>query len=428
VAEYSYDSMNRRFRKVVSNNGIDGNATNGTTEYFYKDWQAIEEQDGSDSALRQYVYGRYIDEPLTLDDRSGGQTVADLNDGSGDDRLFYHCNTQYSTFALTDEAGSIVEGYQYDAYGRQTVITDPGSDGSWFTDDDDTLTVDGNSAVDNPYMFQGRRFDGETELHFYRNRYYNSRLGRFISRDPMGVWYDVQGYGNGYLFASNSPHNLSDAFGNRALPPGAQPLGPGPYGGAGSTNAPSPRAGRHGYGERIRRTNGNVGNETDSNQSGVEGRMGRSSSSHSYRCCMDWKQKWQIDGFDHPFGCANAITGASTLGSVAQGTVALGAAAAAAGAAKLSGAAASGAYGAAIGGAFLIGDAIGWSWAIDTCLQSYCIESTPSSCEVYNAGYVINTLKYTCDKGDIFHTSNEPFDFQNKPTGTVEYEWSTECC
>ena len=129
MAEYTYDSMNRRFRKIVSNSGIDGNATNGTTEYFYKDWQAIEEQDGSGTALRQYVYGRYIDEPLTLDDRSGGQTVADLNDGSGDDRLFYHCNTQYSTFALTDEAGSIVEGYQYDAYGRQTVITDPASDG-----------------------------------------------------------------------------------------------------------------------------------------------------------------------------------------------------------------------------------------------------------------------------------------------------------
>jgi RHS repeat-associated protein len=208
VAEYTYDSMNRRFRKVVSNSGIDGNAANGTTEYFYKDWQTIEEQDGSGNVLRQYVYGRYIDEPLTLDDRSGGQSVADLNDGSGVDRLFYHCNTQYSTFALTNEEGGIVEGYQYDAYGRQTVITDPGSDGTWFTDDD-TLTVDGDSAFDNSYMFQGRRFDSETELHYYRNRYYNSRLGRFISRDPMGIWAGMNMYG----FANSNPVQFIDPYG-----------------------------------------------------------------------------------------------------------------------------------------------------------------------------------------------------------------------
>jgi RHS repeat-associated protein len=217
VAEYTYDSMNRRFRKVVSNSGIDGNDTNGTTEYFYKDWQTIEEQDGSGNPLRQYVYGRYIDEPLTLDDRSGGQTVADLNDDSGDDRLFYHCNTQYSTFALTDETGSIVEGYQYDAYGRQTVIRDPGSDGEWFTDDD-TLEVNGDSAVDNPYMFQGRRFDSETKLHYYRNRYYNSRLGRFISRDPMGVWYDIMDYGNGYAGFYLNPSSKFDFLGLQVSP------------------------------------------------------------------------------------------------------------------------------------------------------------------------------------------------------------------
>ncbi len=212
VAEYTYDSMNRRFRKVFSNNGIDGSAENGTTEYYYKDWQVIEEQDGSDNTLQQYVYGRYIDEPLTRDDRSGGQTVADLNDGSGDDRLFYHCNTQYSTFALTDEVGSIVEGYQYDAYGRQTVITDPGSDGEWFTDDD-TLEVNGDSEVNNPYMFQGRRFDGETGMHYYRNRYYNTRFGRFISRDPMGIWEDNTSYGNMYLFAGANSINHRDSQG-----------------------------------------------------------------------------------------------------------------------------------------------------------------------------------------------------------------------
>jgi len=148
VAEYTYDCHNRRFRKVVTNGGKDGTQSNGTTEYYYEGWQVIEEQDGSGNVLRQYVYGNYIDEPWVLDDRTGGTTVADLNDGSGSDRHFYHCNTQYSIHALTDETGSIAEGYVYDAYGRQTVFTAAGSDAAWFTSDD-TIAVNGDSAVAN---------------------------------------------------------------------------------------------------------------------------------------------------------------------------------------------------------------------------------------------------------------------------------------
>jgi len=215
VASYTYGTMNRRFRKVVTNGGISGIAINETVEFFYSNWQVIEERDGTGVVTQQYVYGRYIDEPLTRDDRSGGQTVSDLNDGSGSDRLFYYCNTQYSTFALTDETGTIVEAYQYDAYGRQTVITGNGDDGEWFTDDD-SLTVAAESDVENPYMFQGRRFDVESGMYYYRNRYYNSRLGRFISRDPMGVWVDLMSYGNGFAAFANNPCLREDPYGDQA--------------------------------------------------------------------------------------------------------------------------------------------------------------------------------------------------------------------
>jgi len=34
-------------------------------------------------------------------------------------------------------------------------------------------------------MFAGRRFDKETELYYYRARYYNPIIGRFSSRDPI---------------------------------------------------------------------------------------------------------------------------------------------------------------------------------------------------------------------------------------------------
>ena len=91
----------------------------------------------------------------------------------------------YSVHALTDEAGAVVEGYMYDAYGRQTVFTDAGSDATWFSSDD-TFAADGSSAIANEYMYTGRRWNEEGGNYYFRNRYYDSALGRFIGRDPIG--------------------------------------------------------------------------------------------------------------------------------------------------------------------------------------------------------------------------------------------------
>jgi RHS repeat-associated protein len=44
------------------------------------------------------------------------------------------------------------------------------------------------SAFGNPYFFQGRRYDAELGLYYYRNRYYDPIHGRFTSRDPLGFW------------------------------------------------------------------------------------------------------------------------------------------------------------------------------------------------------------------------------------------------
>ncbi len=156
IAVYSYDAFNRRTRKVVTNSG----ALNGTTSYYYDGWETVEERNGADTETQQYVYGVYLDEPLAMD-ISGGA------------RYFYHQNAMYSTFALTDAAANIVEGYQYTAYGQPSVLN------STFTS-----VVGTTSTVGNPYLFTGQRLDPETGLMYYKNRYYSPSLGRFLSRDP----------------------------------------------------------------------------------------------------------------------------------------------------------------------------------------------------------------------------------------------------
>jgi RHS repeat-associated protein len=213
VAEHTYDCHNRRIRKVVTNSG----AINGTTDFCYEGWRVVEERDGADAVTQQYTYGNYLDEVWTLDNRRGGITVVQLNDGTGSQRHFYHQNTLYSVFALTNEAGTIVEAVQYTAYGTPTIWSGAGADATWFTNDDVVSTTANSaplSAAGNPYLYTGQRFDPldlpETGIMYYKNRYYQAGLGRFVSRDPLGPH---AGRMELYHYVKSNPTNRTDRFG-----------------------------------------------------------------------------------------------------------------------------------------------------------------------------------------------------------------------
>ena len=72
--------------------------------------------------------------------------------------------------AVTDACGLVVERYEYGDYGEPNFFDSSG--GSI-----------GASAIGNPYLFTGRRYDPETGWYNYGNRYFDSTAGRFITRD-----------------------------------------------------------------------------------------------------------------------------------------------------------------------------------------------------------------------------------------------------
>jgi RHS repeat-associated protein len=201
IAVYSYDAMNRRTAKAVTNSGV----LNGTTNFYYSGWRTVEERSGADVLIQQYVYGIGQDELLVLDRNLDGDNSAI---GPGDQRLFYHQNALNSAFALTNSSGAVVEGYQYDEYGTPTVF------------EPDFATVLPSTAFNNPYLFTGQRLDLETGLFYYKNRYYSTTLGRFLSRDPAGY---VRGNGsvangtswvlNLYIYGRDEPTRYVDPDG-----------------------------------------------------------------------------------------------------------------------------------------------------------------------------------------------------------------------
>ncbi|MCH9021426.1 MAG: hypothetical protein IID32_01520, partial [Planctomycetes bacterium] len=168
VAEFTYDALGRRIEKIQYDTGA-----NITTRYTYDGWRVLTETDQADPVQRDYVYGNYIDEVVMMIDAA--------------DHYFAHDHL-FSPAALLGSDGTVVERYEYNAYGNATVFTDDGADNIWFTSDDTTANT---SAQNNPYTFTSQRLDNldsdALQIMYYKNRYYFTETGRFLQRDPIGV-------------------------------------------------------------------------------------------------------------------------------------------------------------------------------------------------------------------------------------------------
>jgi RHS repeat-associated protein len=68
------------------------------------------------------------------------------------------------------------------------------------------------TLIGNPYMYTAREYDIETGLYYYRARYYNPYIGRFLQTDPA-----YQGM-NWYAYCGNNSLNCTDPSGCISTP------------------------------------------------------------------------------------------------------------------------------------------------------------------------------------------------------------------
>ncbi len=184
VAYYGYDPSNRRIGKLL--------AEGGGAFYAWSGWDLIEAYDVAFQPSTVYFEGGVIDEHLGF---------AHRNVSGGWDRYGYVQDHTRGVVKVVNSAGSVVEQYEYDPYGKMSVFTAAGAPNGAVP------TVAGQI-----YGFTGRQLDPETGLIYYRRRYYQSAHGRFLSEDPVGG-YDAASWGSQYAYVGASPGSWIDPMG-----------------------------------------------------------------------------------------------------------------------------------------------------------------------------------------------------------------------
>jgi RHS repeat-associated protein len=170
---YTYDPMDYRI-------GRTGGSV-GAREYFLEGERLESEYSGT-SLQAKYFRGSTVDELVG----------AWMTDADGKLKPFlFHQDQVTSTSAVTGHNGGTTQSVKYAAFG--TVQSSTG-------------------ASPNRNKYTGREDDG-TGLMYYRARYYDSSVGRFISEDPMGYAAGI----NFYAYVSNNPVNGNDPSGNEPV-------------------------------------------------------------------------------------------------------------------------------------------------------------------------------------------------------------------
>ena len=157
---YTYDALNRRITKTVDTDG-DGAGGEVATHFVYDREDVILDFTDSDGSgpiapvlAVRYLHGPGADMILAQEDVVASTVLWLLTDHLG------------TTRDLVDASGGLVNHIKYDSFGNVVSQT--------------------NANQSTRYLYTGRELETETGLYYYRARFYDSTLGKFIQRDPMG--------------------------------------------------------------------------------------------------------------------------------------------------------------------------------------------------------------------------------------------------
>jgi RHS repeat-associated protein len=164
---YQYDIDSYRIAKNLNTSFNNYYLENGKLESIY---------DNSGNVQAKYMRGSVIDEVV-----NGYQ----LNSGVMTNYTYHH-DALESVLGQSGNTGTVVAAQGYTSFGS---------------------TVNATGSSNNTLKFTGREQDTETGLYYYRARYYDPLIGRFLSEDP------IRSGLNFYTYGLNNPIHLNDPYG-----------------------------------------------------------------------------------------------------------------------------------------------------------------------------------------------------------------------
>ena len=199
TADYRYDALGRRIQKRSKHHhtgeehniiyGWDGDTLayesteQVTKHYIYeKDSFVPMLQAVYQSPIELHQTPDWSDKPYSI--RRDPLWKTRKQSKGFDDVWFYHCDHLGTPQEMSDHTGAFIWKAQYKAWGECKAEK---AKSSFF---------ENSEIISNNIRFQGQYFDQETGLHYNRYRYYSPYVGRFISKDPIGLLggYNVYAY------------------------------------------------------------------------------------------------------------------------------------------------------------------------------------------------------------------------------------------
>ncbi|MCC6761832.1 MAG: T9SS type A sorting domain-containing protein [Chitinophagaceae bacterium] len=172
VLTYLYDAFGRRVQKKMNSN-IQNNT--------YAGLELIEERDAANQVKNKTIFNNFL---IPVENENNGSV------------FYYHQNELNSVEAISNAQGRVVEKYEYDVYGKQSIT-------------DSLNNALAGSLTGNHFGFTGQIYDSATGMNKFYFREYNPQTGLFNQRDPLD--YD-DGMGM-YQYVHNNPANGVDILG-----------------------------------------------------------------------------------------------------------------------------------------------------------------------------------------------------------------------
>jgi RHS repeat-associated protein len=188
VVEYLYDADGNRVQTKTTPSGGGATTVNYLTDTSGGLSHVVAEVDASTATpALQALYVRGIDDLLSVMRPAGG---------GGWNSRFFHADGIGSIRRLTNESGTITDGYSYTAFGERL----------------------GHTGTDpQPYSFAGEPLDPNSGFQYHRARWMDPGVGRFAGMDPFAGLSSEPSSLHRYLYANADPPNTSDPSGEFAL-------------------------------------------------------------------------------------------------------------------------------------------------------------------------------------------------------------------